>query len=506
MLTRHPRSFAFIVVVTAAGVCALGCERPAVTAAPVKLRIGVGATPKGTPGTGAASVVRLLTAESWLATRPDGRNAERLAISWDWDQAGTTLHMKLRPDVYFHDGERLTPQIAADILRASAKNFGQDGLSFAGVTSINPSGGDAIEIKLSEPNAFLLSDLSGVLVVKPEKPEIGTGPFQMVGRTNQDATLSAFPRYYRGRPGVDEIGILNYTTQRKAWTAMMRSEIDMLYDVSRDAADFVEAETTIKTYSFPRPYYIPLVFNVGRPILEQIEVRKALNEAIDRETLVRDGMKGRGRPADGPVWPEHWAYTASPEQLAFNPEAARRRLDAAGRKAKPRLDGTVPPRFSFVCLVFADDTRFDRLAVLVQKQLADIGVDMKLQPVAQEELVRRMGSGDFDAFLFEMAGRSLSRVYEFWRPRDGGIMHSGYHSADSALERIRSSRTEDDTRAAVAELERILHADPPAAFLVWQSSSRAVSTKFNVEAEDNRDILNNIWQWRPAGPAARAPR
>jgi hypothetical protein len=52
----------------------------------------------------------------------------------------------------------------------------------------------------------------------------------------------------------------------------------------------------------------------------------------------------------------------------------------------------------------------------------------------------------------------------------------------------------------------VLHADPPAAFLVWQATSRAVSTKFDVEAEDNRDIFVNVWQWRPAGAPKQASR
>lgn len=267
----------------------------------------------------------------------------------------------------------------------------------------------------------------------------------------------------------------------------------------------MEAETTVKSYQFPRPYYIPLVFNVGHPALKHAEVRKALNEAIDKEALVRDGMKNKGRKADSPVWPEHWAHSTATPPFGFDPEAARRRLDAAGFKVKSRSDGTVSPRFSFTCLVFADDTRFDRLAVLVQKQLADIGVDMKLEPVVLAEMGKRSGTGDFDAYIFEMAGRSLGRVYEFWRSQ-GTMLNSGYTAADAAFDKVRGSRTDDETRSAVAELERVLHADPPAAFLVWQATSRAVSTKFDVAAEDNRDIQTNVWQWRPAGAPKQASR
>jgi ABC-type transport system substrate-binding protein len=286
----------------------------------------------------------------------------------------------------------------------------------------------------------------------------------------------------------------------------MRSEIDMLHEVSRDAAEFVEAETTVKTYSFPRPYYIPLVFSVRHPILRNAEVRKAINEALDKATLIRDGLSGRGRPADGPIWPEHWAHSSLAQPFEFNPEAARLRLDAAGLRARASSDGNMPARFSFTCLVFGSDTRFERLAVLVQKQLADVGIDMKLLPLTQTELVPRLASGDFDAFLFEMFGRPLSSTYDFWRSHDGSHLNTGYRSADAVLDRMRSARSEEDVRTAVADLARILHDDPPAAFLAWQATSRAISTNFDVAPEANRDILTNVWQWRPAAGTKQAAR
>jgi peptide/nickel transport system substrate-binding protein len=504
VLSGYRRRFAFVVLVAAAGVCAPCCARPPDPVAPAIMRIGIGAPPQGTPGTGLGSVVRLLTGEPWLTNRPDGRQSERVATGWEWDSSATTLRLKLRKDVYFHDGDRLTPEIASAALRDSVTHPGRDGSSFASVTSITPTGDDTVVLKLAEPNSFLLSDLSGLLVVKrKDKTEVLTGPFRVVSQTPESATLSAFPQYYRGRPGLSGIEVINYATQRKAWTALMRGEIDMLHEVRREAIDFVQAEKAVKSY---QPYYIPLVFNVGHPALKLAEVRKALNEAIDKEALVRDGMKNKGRPADSPIWPEHWAHSTAAPRFAFDPDAARRRLDAAGFKVKSKADGTFAPRFSFSCMVLGEDPRFDRLAVLVQKQLADVGVDMKLQPVAQADLAKRAASGDFDAFIFEMAGRSLARVYEFWRSHDGMMVKTGYTAADAAFDKVRASRTDDETRSAVAELERVLYADPPAAFLAWQATSRAVSIKFDVAAEDNRDIQTNVWQWRLAGTPKQVAR
>ena len=467
------------------------------------MRIGIGSPARTSGDSGAGAIVNLLKGDPWLTNKADGRPGERIATGWSWDDSGTTLRLKLRRDVSFHDETPLTPAIAAAALRRQTLPGGQ--FSFQSVASIEPEGDDTVVVRLKEPNSFIVPDLTAVLVVKPENRTIGTGPFQLVRMDNGGATLSAFPRYYRGRPALAGIEVRNYPTQRNAWTAMMRGDVDMLYDVSRDAAEFIEAETTVNAFSFPRPYYISLAFNVRRPVLRNPQVRQAINEALDRAALVRDGMRGRGTPADGPVSPHNWAYSPPPVPFTYDPAAARRRLDAAGFPARMSAERAVPIRFSFDCLVFADDTRFDRIALLVQKQLADVGIDMRLVPVSITESPTRVEAGEFDAFLWEMSGRSLSRVYEFWRSRDRAVINSGYTAADAVLDRIRAARSEEETRGAVAELARVMHDDPPAAFLTWQQTSRAVLTTFDVGRDDNRDVFTNLWLWRPAaGPTQEA--
>jgi len=484
--------------------CVPACtQRPPATAEPVRMRVGVPAPQTLLEATGVKNLRREMTTDSWLSTQPDGRNTARLVSAWNWNDDRTRLQLTLRNDVYFHEGTKLTPEIAAAILRENIK--AESVGSFSSVTSVDVSGADRLQLTLSAPNSFLVPDLGMVVARLPGKADIGTGPFRIVespsGADNSDLmVLRAWERYYRGRPLLDEIDIHTYPTQRSAWTALMRGEIDMLHEVSRDAADFVQAETAIKSYSFRRSYYIPFVFNMRHPALKNVEVRKAINEAVDRQVLIREGLRGRGRPADGPIWPDHWAYVAAPESLTFNPAAARLRLDAAGFPVKPATGGNMPARLSFTCLVFNDDSRFEHLALLLQRQLADVGIDMRLQGTPMVDLEARVKAGDFDAFLFEMAGRSLSWVYEFWHTREGGYVDSGYRSLDAVLEQLRASRSDEETRATVAILAKILHDDPPAVFIAWQEQVRAVSRAFDVATENNRDPLANVWQWRPVSP------
>ena len=202
----------------------------------------------------------------------------------------------------------------------------------------------------------------------------------------------------------------------------------MVQQVNRDAVEFLEGASHVEMFSTIRPYYIPLVFNVRHPILKRVEVRRALAEAIDREDIVREAMRGHGRVADDPVWPFHWAYNAAARKYTYNPNAARLRLDGAGLPVRPSTNGRMASRFSLRC-VFWNDPQFERIALLLQRQLADVGIDLVLEESDEKKLVDRIGRGDFDTYLFIMAsGKSFDWTYRFWHSPSGGVAYqdSGY--------------------------------------------------------------------------------
>jgi ABC-type transport system substrate-binding protein len=136
---------------------------------------------------------------------------------------------------------------------------------------------------------------------------------------------------------------------------------------------------------------------------------------------------------------------------------------------------------------------------VLQKQLYNVGVDMEVEPVPLGELVTRMQTGDFDAFLLEMiSGHSISWTYRVWRSHPDaapGEFDSGFTAADAALERLRKASTEAETRSAVSEFQRVLYEDPPALFLAWPTTSRAVSASIRVPYEPDIDIFGRVWRF-----------
>ena len=491
---RTAVSLTVLSAVVAVSACSRTAER---TPHNSSLRIGVPVPQSAGGASGVPNVIGLLTTESLIINTVDGRPAERLARSWAWNADHTVLHLELRQDVSFHDGTPLTPDVLAESLRRAVAD--KTGLALANVKRIDttPSG---MDIVLPAPDSFLLEDLALLSITRPDAPAVGTGPYKLVN-SGATATLAAFDKYYKGTPNIQSITVSSYPTQRNAWAALMRSDIDMLQEVSPDALDFVAAESAVRAYSFPKPYYYVLAFNVRNAVLSNVDVRRAINQAIDRNAIVADGLRGRARPATDPIWPEFWA--ASTEKgIQFDADAGRRRLENAGYATKPGDAAHPPSRIRLTCLVWADDARLTRTALLLQKQLDAIGIDITLEPVRLNQLVTRLRTGQFDMFLFEMAnGRTLSWVYSFWHsPRADAptFNFTGYTAADASLDAIRAATTDDEVRKQTAALQDVFANDPPAVFLAWQTTTRAVSAKFAVPPQAGRDIMYSIWQWKPS--------
>lgn len=502
------RRFTRGLLVLALGVaCLPACDRvgraeaPAASQ-PLRLRIGTSLPPSGLPNTGVRELVRGLYGEALLVSDRNGRIRPRLC-EWEWLEDGRVLKLTLSAGISFHDGTPLNAATAAALLKAIFAAKENTPVSYQSVKRIEVLGDRTLQIHLSRHEALLPEDLTDA---RMNKDQIGTGPFVVEGTVTGDAaTLRAFPAYSQGRSQVEQIEIKAYPSPRSAWSAMMRGEIDMLHEVSRDAAQFVEAESSVRTYRMLRSYVNAVFFNVRHPVLSRREVRQALSYAVDRDAVVREVMRGRAERADGPVWKYHWAYSTAQRTYDYNPELARTKLEAAGLPVRRDMAaGDMPSRFHFTCLLMGNDSRFERIAQVLQKQLYDVGVDMRIEAVPLLELVDRFSTGRFDAVHGEViSGRSLTWLFRQWRSSPNpqqGKLNTGYTAADATLDRLRETYSESEVKRLVGELQNIFHEDPPGIFVAWPQTSRAISAKIQVPYESNMDVVGRLWraQWASA--------
>jgi peptide/nickel transport system substrate-binding protein len=472
------------------------------------LTIGASIPKTADPGAGINFIVNAFTREAFLAIGRDGRPEPRVIDSWSRRENNLGVRLHVPSGIRFHDGTLLTNAIAANILRDAMINGGS--VLNSSIVSIEPLGFDQIEIETKEPEGFLLSDLSAVDLVHPIGSHVGTGPFRYES-AGPPILLRAFDQYRTGRPALDTVKITPHETPRMAWAAMMRGENNMLFSVSHEAVDFVEAESAVQTYPFERGYYDALIFNQRHPVLRNRAVRQAISEAVDRQQIIDVALHQHGTIAKGPLWPYHWALPSAFPYYDFNPRSAGHRLDDTGFAVRPSADPErMPSRFRFNCLVVAEDERLQRIALVLQKQLYKLDIDLDVQLVPVRDMRERMAAGTFDSLLAEtVSSRSSAYVYMTWRspaPGASGFINSGYTAADAPLDRFKHAIEDDDVRGAMAAVQQAIFDDPPAVFIDWTDRTRAVSREIVVPSERGRDILATVQQWRPAPSSTQQAR
>jgi ABC-type transport system substrate-binding protein len=446
-------------------------------------------------------LTELLFAEPLLVLDWHGRPVARLAADegWEWLDDGLTLRVRLRHGVTFHDGTALTARIVANILRQQMDPKKPDSASFRYVRAIETPDEHTVVLRLSRADGFLVEAIAGTLIVDETKPDIGTGPFRIVSRDPVIVTKKN-DAYYRGVPGINQVQITTYDTPRTAWAAMMRGVVDVVQEVNRDSVEFLEGASRFDLHTSLRPFYMPLVFNLEHPILGRLEVRRALAIAIDRDEILREVLRGHGRVADDPIWPNHWAYNPTARKYTRDPAASRAALDAAGLPMRPAsVRGAMDSRFRIGCVFWEKGSQYERTALLLQRQLAEVGVDLDLESADQQTLTRRVGRGEFDTYLFQLAsGKAFDFTYRFWRSGPGQYQKNGYTGADAVLDRLRLARTDADVRVTVADLRQRFFEDVPAAFLVWPETTRAIDSRFDIGDRADPEFFANLWRWKPA--------
>ena len=157
-----------------------------------------------------------------------------------------------------------------------------------------------------------------------------------------------------------------------------------------------------------------------RSWLQNVELRRAIAEAVDRKRFADTVFLGAAVPVFGPVSPANkiWFDPQVPAP-AFDRVRAANRLASIGLKNK-NADGILldaggqPARFTLVTL--KGNTALERGAAVIRDELRAIGLVMDVVPLEVGALVDRLEKGDFEALYFNFTMTDLDPAgnLDFW--------------------------------------------------------------------------------------------
>ena len=287
---RYRHRFAIVALLALFASARCGRTGPVSTSPPNSvLRVGVGPID-------VEQLVENLTIDGLAKVTEDGRVTPLLAQKVTVSPDGLLITVDLRPNVHFHDGSRVSAPIVADILRSALPQFA--GPAYEDISRIEARSDARLEIYLNQPSQFVLESLEAQI----QKPgtHIGTGPYMPSG-ADAGSEISANANYYLGPPLISQIRIKSYPSIRTAWAEMLRDRLDMVYEVGVDELDSLQTSTSIDVFSYTRHYQYVIILNSMVAALRSPAVRRALNNAIDRTRLIREGMNEHGLPSSSPV-------------------------------------------------------------------------------------------------------------------------------------------------------------------------------------------------------------
>jgi peptide/nickel transport system substrate-binding protein len=272
-------------------------------------------------------------------------SAENGGISAD----GLSWRVELRKDVKWHDGKPLT---AEDVkysigLMKNPAFRARNRTAFDNIASVAVEGENIITWKLKEPFAPMVSTLAWTFIVPshilsqdpdPNSPKfaaapVGTGPYKFVSRkTGDHVVLEANTNYFGKPPALNRL-IFKYVPDLNAmYTQFKTGEIDYV-GLQGIPANFYKEATALRgrrIHVAPRAAVENLTLNVAHPVLAEKAVRKALNLAIDRQSICDAVYYGLPKPANSLFTPTHWAYNPNLPKLEYDPKKASAMLDQAG--------------------------------------------------------------------------------------------------------------------------------------------------------------------------------
>src|SRR5690606_13182054 len=130
-------------------------------------------------------------------------------------------------------------------------------------------------------------------------------------------------------------------------------------------------------------------YNTLKAPYDKPEVRKALNQAINKQAIVDAVFQGQGQVAKNPIPPTMWGYNDKVEDDKYDPEAAKKALEAAGVKDLKMKLWAMP-----VSRPYMPNAR--RTAELMQSDLAKVGVNAEIVSMEWGEYLKKSSDKDRD--------------------------------------------------------------------------------------------------------------
>jgi peptide/nickel transport system substrate-binding protein len=336
---------------------------------------------------------------------PDPKGTQSLvpavASSYSVSPDGKTYTFHLRPGIKFSNGQPVTAQDIKFSLD-TWNNPNADPVSvlasgYQDTQIVNPS---TVEVHLSQPTPGIIDNMSifNAMIVPQNlvtsqgnafwNHPVGTGPF-MVSNWVKGSSITFTRNPYYWQPGLPYVNTVKYLFAQNDNSRILdlRSGQAQIADgIPYNDINTLKAASGIQLQAAKVPYWVGLWLNHQYGPFKDLNVRKAMEYAIDRSLINKQVFAGVGTIPNSIL----------PQLKGDAPDSKVAPYSYDVTKAKQYMSKSAYPHgFSATLQYFAGYAEYTDLALLLQQELGTIGINLKLQQDDQATETNNFNNGAY---------------------------------------------------------------------------------------------------------------
>lgn len=411
-----------------------------------------------------------------------------LAESWEISNEGKVITFHLRKGVLWHDGKPFT---SADVLFTyhvlidtnTRTPFAPD---YQQVEKAETP--DDYTFRVTYKEAFAPALESWGMGILPKhvwqgqdlqnnpanRNPIGTGPYAFKEWVpDEKIILEANPTYFRGRPHLDRYIYRIIPDLSVEFLELRQGTLSTMSPSPDQYNGYDEFFWSYDKYHYPAFRYDFLAFNMTNPLFQDLRIRQAIAESINKQEIIQGVYQGLAVPSTGPFPPTSWAYNPDVKSPPYDLDHARKLLAEAGwsdHDGDGILDKDGKP-FEFTLITNQGNKVRETMAIVIQNGLSRIGIKMNVRIIEWSVFIHKyVDEKQFDTILL---GWNLSRdpdCFPIWhssQDKKGQYNFVSYKNpeVDRLIELGRKTFGIEKRAPIYRQIHKLIAADLPYVFL-----------------------------------------
>ncbi|HLR35086.1 MAG TPA: peptide ABC transporter substrate-binding protein [Tissierellales bacterium] len=472
-----------------------------------------------------------------------------LAEDYSIKNGGKVVDIKLRDDVYWHDGEKLTSEDVLFTINTIKHADNENSYKKIFNNSLNGDIKNILDVEIIDANNLEITFdknysncvetlifpiipkhvfakagegkkvYENALKVENYKP-IGTGPYKFISYEKfKSITLEANDNWWKGKTYIETVIGKVLENEELMLTAFETDQVDMTLSKGTDWEKYAESQR-VNINEYVSNNYEFLGFNFNNETFKDGKnkgIRKALAYGIDRQAIIEEVYLNHGTEIDVPINPNSWLASDNANTYQYNLSKAKEELEKAGWKDR-NGDGICEDEkgnkltlrlttnsYNLLRLKTANMITGDlrKLGIEVIKDYSDTVPDNLTEEMVKEQwesFEKKIAKGDFDIALlgWELSSiPELSFAFHSSQIKNGtNFIRYNNKKMDNLLVDAFSAMPGDKKQKAYEKLEKEIVDELPYISLLFRNKAILSSNKIQGDIKPNfNNVYNNIENW-----------